>query len=88
MRFVYLFGFRPKFADNFIENAFNLQREQYTTQISHYDQMGAVFDSMKRINTILIDLCRDMWTYISMEYFKLKVKEGEVGSSAMPHKVS
>lgn len=78
----------PKFADEFITNSFDLQREQYTTQISHYDQMGAVFDAMKRINTILIDLCRDMWTYISMDYFKLKVKEGEVGSSAMPHKVN
>jgi len=65
-----------------------LEREQYTTQISHYDQLGATFDAMKRVNTILIDLCRDMWTYISMEYFKLKVKEGEVGSSAMPHKVN
>jgi len=78
----------PTFADNFTLNAFGLEREQYTTQISHYDQMGNVFDAMKRVNTIIIDLCRDMWTYISMDYFKLKVKEGEVGSSAMPHKVN
>jgi len=78
----------PKFADNLINNIFDLEREQYTTQISHYDQLGTIFDCMKRINTILIDLCRDMWQYISMEYFKLKVKEGEVGSSAMPHKVN
>merc|ERR1712137_1337971 len=78
----------PAFADRFVQGAFQLEREQFTTQISHYDQLGAVFDAMKRVNTILIDLCRDMWTYISMEYFKLKVKEGEVGSSAMPHKVN
>merc|ERR1712137_82865 len=78
----------PAFADRFIQGAFQLEREQFTTQISHYDQLGAVFDALKRVNTILIDLCRDMWTYISMEYFKLKVKEGEVGSSAMPHKVN
>ena len=61
---------------------------QYTTQIEHYDNLAAIFDNMKRIDTILIDLCRDMWTYISMEYFKQQIKAGEVGSSAMPHKVN
>merc|ERR1712227_714047 len=64
------------------------QRQQYTTQIEHYDNMGAIFDAVKRINTILVDLCRDVWMYVSMEYFKQKIKEGEVGSSAMPHKVN
>ena len=61
---------------------------QYTTQIEHYDYPAAHFDAIKRINNILIDLCRDMWMYISMEYFRQKIKEGEIGSSAMPHKVN
>ena len=65
-----------------------LQREQYTTQISNYDFLGALFDNLKRINTIMIDMNRDFWQYISMEYFKQKIKAGEVGSSAMPHKVN
>ena len=65
-----------------------LSRSQYTTQIDHYDNLAAIFDALKRINTILIDLSRDMWTYISMEYFKQRIKAGEVGSSAMPHKVN
>jgi len=65
-----------------------LQRQQYTTQIEHYDTLAAHFDAIKRIDTILIDLCRDIWTYISMDYFKQKTKKGEVGSSAMPHKVN
>ncbi len=65
-----------------------LDRSQYTTQIEHYDNLAAIFDGLKRINTILIDLARDMWTYISMEYFKQRIKAGEVGSSAMPHKVN
>ena len=65
-----------------------LVREQYTTQISNYDQMGAVFDALRRINTVITDLDRDFWMYISMEYFKQKIKAGEVGSSAMPHKVN
>ena len=67
---------------------FGLQRLQFTTQIEHYDNLAATFDSVKRINNILIDLCRDIWTYISMDYFKQKTKKGEVGSSAMPHKVN
>ena len=65
-----------------------MEREQYTTQISNYDNLGAIFDAMKRINTIMIDMNRDFWQYISMEYFKQKIKAGEVGSSAMPHKVN
>jgi adenylosuccinate lyase len=77
-----------KFAEEFLFNKFNLRREEYTTQISNYDALAASFDALKRINTILIDFCRDMWQYISMEYFKQKIKEGEVGSSAMPHKVN
>jgi len=76
------------FANKFLENKLGLQRQQYTTQIEHYDLLAAHFDNIKRINTILIDLCRDMWTYISMDYFKQKIKKGEVGSSAMPHKVN
>ncbi|MGN6603996.1 MAG: adenylosuccinate lyase [Ginsengibacter sp.] len=76
------------FANQFLEEKLNLQRQQYTTQIEHYDLLAAHFDAIKRINTILIDLCRDIWTYISMEYFKQKIKKGEVGSSAMPHKVN
>ncbi len=77
-----------KFANQFTEEKLNLQRQQYTTQIEHYDLLAAHFDAIKRINTILIDLCRDIWTYISMEYFKQKIKPGEIGSSAMPHKVN
>ena len=76
------------FANKFLEEKLNLQRQQYTTQIEHYDMLAAHFDAIKRINTILIDLCRDIWTYISMDYFKQKIKEGEIGSSAMPHKVN
>ena len=77
-----------KFANEFVEGVLGLQRLQYTTQIEHYDNLAASFDCMKRINNILIDLCRDVWTYISMDYFKQKTKKGEVGSSAMPHKVN
>ncbi len=76
------------FANNFVQQSLGLSRSQTTTQIEHYDNLAALFDCLKRINTILIDLDRDMWTYISMEYFKQKLKEGEVGSSAMPHKVN
>ena len=76
------------FGDNFLKNSLKLVREEYTTQISNYDAFAASFDAMKRINNILIDFCRDVWQYISMEYFKQKIKEGEVGSSAMPHKVN
>jgi adenylosuccinate lyase len=76
------------FANQFLEQKLHLQRQQYTTQIEHYDLLAAHFDAIKRINTILIDLCRDIWTYISMDYFKQKIKEGEIGSSAMPHKVN
>jgi adenylosuccinate lyase len=76
------------FANQFLEEKLGLQRQQYTTQIEHYDLLAAHFDNIKRINTILIDLCRDVWTYISMEYFKQKIKQGEIGSSAMPHKVN
>ena len=76
------------FANRFVGETLGLCRSQYTTQIEHYDNLAAIFDNMKRIDTILIDLCRDMWTYISMEYFKQQIKAGEVGSSAMPHKVN
>ena len=76
------------FANRFVNETLGLDRSQYTTQIEHYDNLAALFDVMARINTILVDLCRDMWTYISMEYFKQRIKEGEVGSSAMPHKVN
>lgn len=76
------------FGKNFVENTLGLHHSFPTTQIEHYDHMAALFDCLKRINTILIDLDRDMWTYISMGYFKQKIKEGEVGSSAMPHKVN
>ena len=76
------------FANKFLEGKLGLQRQQYTTQIEHYDLLAAHFDAIKRINTILIDLCRDVWTYISMDYFKQKIKEEEIGSSAMPHKVN
>lgn len=77
-----------EFANNFVNGILGLDRSQTTTQIEHYDNLAAIFDAMKRINTIVLDLDRDMWTYISMEYFKQKLKEGEVGSSAMPHKVN
>ncbi len=77
-----------KFADEFLKQELGLQRQQYTTQIEHYDLLAAQFDNLSRINTILIDLCRDIWTYISMEYFRQRVKKDEVGSSAMPHKVN
>lgn len=76
------------FANKFCHEALRLERSQYTTQIAHYDNYGAIFDNLKRINTILLDFDRDMWTYISMEYFKQKIKQGEIGSSAMPHKVN
>jgi adenylosuccinate lyase len=76
------------FANKFVNNNLGLNRSQHTTQIEHYDFLAAWCDNVKRINTILIDLNRDMWTYISMEYFKQKIKEGEIGSSAMPHKVN
>lgn len=76
------------FANRFVNEVLGLDRSQTTTQIEHYDNMAAMFDAIKRINTIFLDICRDMWTYISMEYFKQKIKEGEVGSSAMPHKVN
>lgn len=75
-------------GNEFVDQRLGLQRMQFTTQIEHYDNLAAQFDSLKRINTILIDLCRDIWTYISMDYFKQKTKAGEVGSSAMPHKVN
>jgi adenylosuccinate lyase len=77
-----------KFANEFLSEKLELRRSQFTTQIEHYDNFAASFDAIKRLNTILIDLCRDMWTYVSMDYFKQKTKEGEVGSSAMPHKVN
>lgn len=76
------------FSNNFVNNILGLSRSQTTTQIEHYDNMASLFDVLKRINTILLDLDRDMWTYISMDYFKQKLKEGEIGSSAMPHKVN
>lgn len=76
------------FGNKFVAEKLGLEREEYTTQISNYDNLGAIFDAMKRINTILIDMNRDFWQYISMEYFKQKIKAGEVGSSAMPHKVN
>ncbi len=77
-----------KFGNKFCADKLGLQRQQYTTQIEHYDHLAAQFDAMKRINTILVDFCRDIWTYISMEYFRQKTRKGEVGSSAMPHKVN
>lgn len=77
-----------KFGNEFVEKKLGLQRQQFTTQIEHYDNLAAQMDCIKRINTILIDLCRDLWTYVSMDYFKQKIKKGEVGSSAMPHKVN
>jgi len=77
-----------KMANEFVEKILGLTRVQYTTQIEHYDNLAAQFDCMKRINNILIDLCRDAWTYISMDYFKQKSRKNEVGSSAMPHKIN
>ena len=77
-----------EFGNTFVSEKLGLEREQYTTQISNYDWLGGLFDAMRRINTIIIDLDRDFWMYISMDYFKQKIKAGEVGSSAMPHKVN
>jgi adenylosuccinate lyase len=77
-----------KFANDFTATKLDLQRQQYTTQIEHYDVLAAHFDAIKRINTILIDFCRDIWNYISIDYFKQKTVKGEIGSSAMPHKVN
>ena len=77
-----------EFADNFLKDKLKLDRSQTTTQIEHYDHLASLFDVIKRINNIILDLNRDMWTYISMDYFKQKIKEGEIGSSAMPHKVN
>jgi len=76
------------FADSFVNDILKLSRSKVTTQIEHYDNLAALCDAYKRINTILLDFCRDMWTYISMNYFKIAIKAGEVGSSAMPHKVN
>jgi len=76
------------FGNKFVSGKLGLDREQWTTQISNYDNLASQFDAMKRINTILIDFCRDVWAYVSMEYFKQRIKAGEVGSSAMPHKVN
>ena len=75
-------------ADNFVNEKLGLRRQQFTTQIEHYDDMAALFDAMRRVNIILIDLCRDLWQYISMDYFRQQTKAGEIGSSAMPHKVN
>jgi len=77
-----------EFGNRFVSEKLGLVREEWTTQISNYDNIAAVFDGLKRINTIMLDMCRDFWQYISMEYFKQKIKEGEIGSSAMPHKVN
>lgn len=77
-----------EFANNFLKNSFALERQQTTTQIEHYDLLAALFDNLKRLNTILIDLCRDFWMYIAFDYFKQKIIKGEVGSSTMPHKVN
>ncbi len=77
-----------EFGNTFVAQSLGLERLQYTTQIENYDNMAAYFDNCKRINVILVDFCRDIWTYVSMEYFKQKIKAGEVGSSAMPHKVN
>jgi len=76
------------FADNFVNEVLGLQRSSPTTQIEHYDNLAALFDNLRRINTILIDLTRDMWQYISMDYFRQKIRKGEIGSSAMPHKIN
>ena len=77
-----------KLADRFLDEKLGLKRQQFTTQIDHYDQLAALFDGMRRVNTILIDLSRDVWQYISMDYFRQRIKAGEIGSSAMPHKVN
>lgn len=77
-----------EFGNTFVNQKLGLNRSQFTTQIEHYDNLGAYCDALKRVNTILIDLCRDVWTYVSMDYFKQKLKAGEIGSSAMPHKVN
>jgi adenylosuccinate lyase len=77
-----------EFANTFVDHTLGLKRSQTTTQIEHYDNLASLFDALKRINTIILDLDRDMWTYVSMDYFKQKLKEGEIGSSAMPHKVN
>lgn len=77
-----------KFGDNFLKENLGLERQQLTTQIENYDYLAAYLDALRRMNTILIDLCRDIWTYISMNYFRQRIKAGEVGSSAMPHKVN
>lgn len=77
-----------KLGNDFVEGVLGLQRQQFTTQIEHYDFLAAHFDAMKRINTIMLDFCRDIWTYISMDYFKQRTRKGEIGSSAMPHKVN
>ncbi len=77
-----------EFANEFVDEKLGLQRMQFTTQIEHYDSLAAHFDAMKRINNVLVDFCRDVWTYISLDYFKQKTKAGEIGSSAMPHKVN
>jgi adenylosuccinate lyase len=77
-----------KLANEFVEGTLGLQRQQHTTQVEHYDNLAAFFDAMKRINNILIDFCRDIWAYVSMDYFKQKIRKGEIGSSAMPHKVN
>jgi adenylosuccinate lyase len=76
------------FSNKFVNETLGLDRSQTTTQIEHYDNLASLFDALKRINTIILDLNRDMWLYVSMEYFKQKLKEGEIGSSAMPHKVN
>ncbi|PVY36584.1 adenylosuccinate lyase [Pontibacter virosus] len=78
----------PEFGNRFVQEALGLRRSQYTTQIEHYDNLAAYFDGIKRLNTILLDFSRDIWQYVSMGYFKQKIKAGEVGSSAMPHKVN
>ncbi|MBL7982230.1 MAG: adenylosuccinate lyase [Flavobacteriales bacterium] len=77
-----------RLADRFLEEKLGLRRQQFTTQIDQYDDLAALFDAMRRVNTILIDLCRDVWQYISMDYFRQRIKAGEIGSSAMPHKVN
>jgi adenylosuccinate lyase len=77
-----------KFGNNFVESTLGLHHSFPTTQIEHYDHFAAFFDALKRINTIIIDVDRDIWTYVSMDYFKQKIKDGEIGSSAMPHKVN
>jgi adenylosuccinate lyase len=77
-----------KLGNEFVEGTLGLHRQQYTTQIEHYDNLAAQFDSLKRINNILVDFCRDLWAYVSMDYFKQKTKKGEIGSSVMPHKIN